>query len=169
MAQIGKSVGLKGELKLHLHCDFPEQFKKDALFYIDRERTLKIERYSPKRSIIKFVGIDDIDAAKKLTNKFLYTTKERSQENCQLDKGEYFWYDMIGSLVFEDGTLLGVVKNIERFEPNDYLVVKSDEKFVKENLPSTFLIPYIDRYIIEFDINKKVVSTKDALEILKNS
>jgi len=27
IAQLGKTHGLRGDLKLHLHTDFPEQFK----------------------------------------------------------------------------------------------------------------------------------------------
>ncbi len=169
IAQIGKSVGLKGELKLHLHCDFPEQFKSKALFYTDDKKRLTIERYSQKRSIVKFEGINDVDNAKKLTNRFLYTTKEQSKKECDLKDNEYFWYDLIGSRVYQDDLLLGTVKSIERFEPNDYLVIQTDKKLTERKLPDTFLIPYIDRYIIEFDDISKTVKTKDALDILKSS
>jgi len=32
IAQVGKTYGLHGDLKLHLHTDFPEQFKVGYLF-----------------------------------------------------------------------------------------------------------------------------------------
>ena len=42
VAQLGRLVGLKGELKLHLHCDFPEQFKKGKTFQTSRGETLEV-------------------------------------------------------------------------------------------------------------------------------
>ena len=169
IAQIGKTVGVKGELKLHIKSDFPEQFKKGNTFIISKEHTVEIERFNPKRSLVKFKGYDTIEESTSLINKFLYTTYEDTEKNCNLQKDEYFWFDLIGSKVVENGKILGTVENIERYEPNDFLIVKTDEKLVKENYPKTFLIPYIERYIIKFNKEEKTVYTKDAIEILKNS
>lgn len=169
IAQIGKTVGINGELKLHIKSDFPEQFKKGNTFAVSRDKTLKIERFNPKRSIVKFEGYDTIDEASSLTNKLLYTTYDDTVKNCSLKKGEFFWFDLIGANVVEDEKILGEVDSIERFEPNDFLVVKTDKKYVDMGYAKTFLIPYIKRYILDFDKDKKIVHTKDTIEILKNS
>jgi len=43
IAKIGKAVGLAGEVKLHLHTDFIEQFKEGANFFLNDGTTIKIE------------------------------------------------------------------------------------------------------------------------------
>ncbi len=73
IAQIGKSHGLKGDLKLHLHTDFPEQFKVGYSFDSSIGR-LEISRVNLKRGTVAFKGYDrDIDEAKPLTNVKLYS------------------------------------------------------------------------------------------------
>ncbi len=169
IAQIGRGVGLRGFLKLHLHSDFPEQFKKDSKFYLSSKKELIVEEYDQKRGTIKFVGFDDKESASTLTNQFLYTTHKESRENCSLKEGEFFWFDLIGALILEDGMTLGQVEDIQRFEPDDFLLVKTDKRFVDMSLPKQFLIPYIERFVLKFDKENKMVHTKDALELLKSS
>lgn len=170
VAQIGRLVGLKGELKLHLQCDFPEQFKKGKTFTTQKGETLEVFSYNPSRELISFVGYQDREVAAKLVNTLLFTTQENSIQECALKEGEFFWFDLIDARVIdEDGTLLGVVNEIERIAVNDYLVIKTDEALVKKGLAKTFYMPYIDRYIITFDKVKKEVLSKDGLGILENS
>lgn len=169
IAQIGKSVGLRGFLKLHLHTDFPEQFKKNSIFYLSNKKEVVIEEYNHKRGIVKFAGFNDKESATILTNQFLYTTFEESQENCSLNEGEFFWFDLMDALVLDEDITLGKVVDIQRFEPNDFLIIKTDKKLLEKSLPKEFLIPYIERFIIKFDKENKTVHTKDTLELLKNS
>ncbi len=169
IAQIGKTVGLKGELKLHIKSDFPEQFKKGNRFFTIDENILTIEKYNKNRSVVKFIEYNNKEDASVLTNQFLYSTIEKSRENCNLSKDEYFWFDIIGSLIYENEELLGQVISIERFEPNDFIIIKTDLKLVKNGYPNQFMIPYIDRYILDFDKNKKIIYTKDTKGILENS
>ncbi|MDO8260641.1 MAG: ribosome maturation factor RimM, partial [Candidatus Magasanikbacteria bacterium] len=42
IATIGKTVGLKGDMKLHIQSDFPEQFKKGSSFFIDADASLTL-------------------------------------------------------------------------------------------------------------------------------
>ncbi len=169
IAQIGKTVGLKGELKLHIKSDFPEQFKKGNHFFTIDENILTIEKYNKNRSVVKFIEYDSKEDASVLTNQFLYSTIEKSRENCNLSKDEYFWFDIIGALIYDNEELLGQVISIERFEPNDFIIIKTNFKLVENGYPNQFMIPYIDRYILDFDKNKKIIYTKDAKGILENS
>ena len=88
----------------------------------------------------------------------------------KLTAKEPFWFDLIDARVLdEDGTCLGVVSEIERIAVTDYLVIKTDEAFVKKGLAKMFYMPYIERYIIAFDKMKKEVLSRDGLGILENS
>ncbi len=165
VAKIGKTVGLDGKLKLHLMTDFPEQFKKGAAFESLGE-TLVVESYDISSSAIKFKNYNDVDSAAKLTNRVLYTTMESTRESCKLGKDEFFWFDIVGLDVVEDGETLGVVDSIERYGNTDYLVVNTDKNLVAKALPKSFLLPYQDRFILSVSIDERRIVAAHAKDIL---
>ena len=168
IAQIGRTIGLWGDLKLNLHTDFPEQFKVGTTFKSDRGE-LTISDVNFTRGIIRFQGYESIDSAKKLTNAKIYTDLEKTKENCTLDAGQHFYFDIDGCTVFDGDEVLGLVTDIQRMVDTDYLVIKTDGKLVEAEMAKSFLLPYIDRYVISADIEAKKIYTKDAKDILSAS
>ena len=170
VAKLGKAVGLKGHLKLHIDSDFPEQFKKNAIFITNRKITLKVVEYNANRDIILFENYEDIDLAKKLINQELFASTEQTRDNCQLKDNEFFWFDLLGCTVYENDLKLGIVKDIHRYPISDYLEITTDESLVLKDLPKTFLLPHLfDKYILNVDVSKKEIKVKDAYSILENS
>ncbi len=167
VAKIGKTTGLKGWLKLHLLTDFPEQFKKNISFESDK-LDLTIENFDKKRNIVKFLNYDDVEEAKKLTNRMLYTSLEESRENCNLKEDEYFWFDIMDCEIIENEKLLGIVQDINRINDINYLVIETSQDLIKENLPNRFLLDF-RRHKTEVDIKDKTIYVKDAFEILETS
>ena len=168
IAQIGRTIGLWGDLKLNLHTDFPEQFKVGHTYKSDRG-DLTISDINFTRGIVRFRGYESVDAAKKLTNAKLYANKAQTKEHCELDEGQYFWFDIIGCKVKQGDEVLGFVEDIQRMADTDYLSVATDDNLVKIGLPKHFLLPYIDRYVLKADTKEKIVYTKDAKDILEAS
>ena len=168
IAQVGRTVGLWGDLKFHLHTDFPEQFQVGQSYQSSRG-SLEILEINMVRGIIKFRGYESLDSAKKLTNAKIYISKEDTQKNCELNKGEHFWFDIIGSTLLQDSEVLGVVSDIQRMLDVDYLLIETDDKLVKDGLSSSFLVPYIPRYIIKSDTIKSQIITQDTKDILEAS
>ncbi len=168
VAQFGKTVGLKGELKLNLHTDFPEQFVKNRTLITDRGEFV-IENYNPKRGLIKIAGYDTPEDAKRLTNTKIYSSEEETREYCKLKEGEYFWFDLIGSSVLENGEVLGIVKEIQRLPQGDYLLVNTDKKLVENGYAKTFLIPYIKQFVKEVNVDKKEIEVSGSKDILEAS
>jgi len=168
IAQIGRTIGLWGDLKFHLHTDFPEQFKVGATYKSNRG-DLTIADINFKRGIIRFTGYESIDSAKKLTNTKLYASEEQTKENCDLNEGEHFWFEVIGCAVKQDDEVLGIIEDIQRMADTDYLAIKTDDALVETGLSKNFLLPYIDRYVIKTDTEEKIVYTKDAKDILEAS
>ncbi len=168
VAKIGKTVGLKGEVKLHLLTDFPNQFKKGIKFSTDISE-VEIEYYHKDRGVVKFKNYSSVEDIQKLINKTLYCNFEETRKNCKLNKDEFFWFDVIHCKVVENGKVLGIIKDIERFGVADYFIILTDEDLLKQKLPNRFLLPYIDKYILNVDIKNKIVTTKGAMEILENS
>ena len=168
IAQIGRTIGLWGDLKFHLHTDFPEQFKIGNTYKSNRG-DLTIADINFTRGIVKFRGHESIDSAKKLTNVKIYANIEQTKENCDLKKGQHFWFDIIGCIVKQGDEVLGEVTDIQRMADTDYLIIKTDDALVKADFSKGFLLPYIDRYILTADTEEKIVYTKDAKDILEAS
>ena len=101
VAKLGKAGGLQGHLRLFMDTDFPEQFKKGAVFKTNRKLELKVAEYNFSRELIKFENFDDLDTAKKLTNQELYSTFEQTKENCKLKKNTLAYKDYGETLIKE--------------------------------------------------------------------
>jgi len=168
IAQIGRTIGLWGDLKFHLHTDFPEQFKVGNTYKSNRG-DLTIADINFTRGTIRFRGYESIDSAKKLTNTKLFANEEQTKENCELGEGQHFWFDVIGCRVKEGDKILGEVTDIQRMADTDYLVIKTDDALVNADLSKGFLLPYINRYVLTVDTEEKIVYTKDAKDILEAS
>jgi 16S rRNA processing protein RimM len=168
IAQLGKAVGLHGDLKLHLHTDFPEQFKQGQKYQSDRG-PLEIAEINLPQNLIRFLGFQSRESAQKLTNAKLFATMEQTQQDCELKEGEHFWFEVVGSRLVENDELIGVVTEILRMTHIDYLQIQTDSRLVQLGMPTSFLIPYIPRYIIQTDTAQKRILAKDAKEILEAS
>ncbi len=169
IATIGKTVGLKGDMKIHIKSDFPEQFKKGVSFFINENESITLSEINHERGLVKFSGYSLTEDAKKLTNKKLYTTIERTRNECHLEDGEYFWFDIEGCSVVENGKVLGVVEEVDRISVTNYLCVKTDEALVKEGFAKSFLIPFNKPFTINTDIKTKIITVSGAMDILEAS
>ena len=170
VGKLGKAVGLDGSLKVYIESDFPQQFKKDAIFTTNKGLTLVVKSYNENRDIIKFDTISTIDDAKKLINQQLYTTIEQTRKSCNLKENEFFWFDLMGCKIVDDSNiLLGEVKDIQRLPSSDYFEVETTKELQEKGLPKIFLVPYIELYVQKIDLSLKTIFTKDCFAILENS
>ena len=170
VAKLGKTVGLKGFLKLHIDSDFPEQFKKGVSFFTNKNKILTIESVNLNNNTIKFEGVNNIDDAKKYINSELLTTLEDTKENCNLKEKQYFWFDLENCKIYENDELLGSIIDIHRYPVDDYFEIKTNESFINEDFKvKTFLLPYNDHYIIDVNLEEKKINVKNAKDILLNS
>lgn len=148
---------------------------------------------------IEFEGITSADSAKQLVNAKIYATKAQSREHCKLKKDEYFYFDIIGLDIIEEGENLGIVRDIERIGNVDYFIVEVADNLAsniaakstqpklnkskniakstnpttkstkKQNKPKTFLVPYVDRFILEVCLQTGRIFTKNAKAIFEQS
>ena len=169
IATIGKTVGIKGDMKFHIKTDFPEQFQNGATFFTNLKKDITLSDVNLERGIIKIAGINTIEDAKKYTNAKLFTTREETRKNCHLEDGEYFWFDIEDCEVFEDGKLLGVVQEVERISISNYLNIKTDESLVKSGCAKSFLMPFQEPFKVGVDIDKKIITVSGAMDILEAS
>jgi len=169
IATIGKTVGIKGDLKFHIKCDFPEQFIEGSTFLINKKDTITLSEVNLDRLLVKVNGMTTIEDAKKFTNVKLFTTYEDTRKNCHLEDGEYFWFDLEDCQIYEDGKLLGVVKDVERIAITNYLNIITDESLVKDGFSKNFLVPFVEPFKKSVDIDKKIITVSGAMDILEAS
>ena len=152
VAKLGRTVGVQGFVRLHNLSDFPEQFECGASFFDKNSRVLKIKARNAQS--VLFEGFESLESAKTLVNLELFQSVEKSRTSCKLNEGEFFYFDIIGLKVFENGLLLGVVKDILP-AGNDLLLIKSDESLVKKGFASEFYLPYVDFYVKSVELGAK--------------
>lgn len=160
VAKLGKTVGLKGFVKFHSQSDFEELFKPGLILRDKSGRSYEIKDFDAKNMQARFLGFESIELAKALVNTQLYQSEEESRKLCKLEKDEYFYFDVIGCEVYEEGDSLGRIIDILEQGPSFLLKIKGEKEF---------FIPYVDKYILEVDITNKRLKTKEAKAILENS
>lgn len=167
VAIIGKSISFKGECKLHITSDFPNQFKADASFKDLKNNNYEIEYFHKKKSVVKFKNIDSDEDIKKLASIKLYISKEDTIKNCHLNKDEFFYFDIMDCEIIEDDIILGKVSDISEISGINYFQIETNKDL--ENMAKIFMLPYDDKYIIEMDVENKKIYVRDGRVILENS
>ncbi|MBT5936016.1 ribosome maturation factor RimM [Sulfurimonas sp.] len=169
IATIGKTVGIKGDMKFHDKSDFPEQFQAGSTFFINKKDTITLTEVNFERGLIKINNLSNPLDCKKFTNAKLYTTYEETRKNCHLEEGEYFFFDLEDCEVHEDGKLLGVVEELDRIGVTNYLNIVTDKSLVESGNTKKFLVPFMEPFKVSVDIDKKIITLSGAMDILSAS
>ena len=158
MIYIGKTVstfGIKGELKVisdFEYCDRAYQIDKKILIN-NIEHVISGIRYHKNYVLLKIENLHNINDILKYVGFNIYIKRI----DLGLKEDEYLYKDLINSEVIDDdNTKLGKV--IEVLNGNNVLIKVKGSK--------EFLIPLIDNYISKFDLNKKILYTKNAKELI---
>lgn len=154
IARIVRPRGIRGELIAEILTDFPERFKdlKETTAVLPNagRRGLKLEEawFQNERIVLKFEGIDSIEAADELRGSKICVPMS---DAAALGDGEFFVWQLEGcSVVTIDGEALGTVKELMRTGGTEILVIGGKQK--------EFLVPFANAICVEVDIgNKKIV------------
>ena len=147
---IGKIVaphGVRGDVRILPFTDFPDRFlnMKNVLLEDGSQLTIEKAKRHKQFILLKFKGIDDMDAAEKLRNLALQVKRE---DAVPLPEGSYYIFDIVGLSVYtEAGELLGKVTNVLETGSNDvYVVDRPDEK-------QALLIPALKKVVTNIDVS----------------
>ena len=158
MIYIGKTVstfGIKGELKVisdFEYCDRAYQVNKKILIN-NIEHVISGIRYHKNYVLLKIDNLNNINDILKYVGFNIYIKRL----DLNLSKDEFLYKDLINSEVIdEDDTKLG--KIIE--------VVNGINVLIKVKGTKEFYIPLIDNYVKRFDLDKKILYTKNAKELI---
>ena len=92
---------------------------------------------------MKFAGVDNREAARALTNKFLTVDRK---DAAPLDDGEFYTFDIIGCEVFDGDKKLGKVTEVLKTGSNDVFVVEGE-----------ILIPALKSVVQSIDVSAKKI------------
>ena len=145
VGRVTRTHGLKGELKF-----FPTD-QEDLAVQNDQqillgEATFKIKsvRGAKLPFIIKFEGVDSIEAAQSLSGQEVLVAKEDFES---LPEGEYYRFEIEGLKAFDDtGKYYGVIEDIIETGSNDVYVVRENDK--------EWLVPMIDSVVKSIDLEQ---------------
>lgn len=161
VGKLGRTVGLKGALIFHLMSDFAEFIQAGTMLAAHKPSRLLIVESIAKRHgsmLLTFEGVNSREKAQELVNARLFTSEQETRTKCPLKKDEFFYFDIIGLEVIEEGEVLGKVIDIERIGTTDYLLIEQNSQ-TQATIPSSpskttkkkskvFYIPYIDTYVL---------------------
>lgn len=147
MIYIGRIVnthGIKGEVRIKSDISHKDLvFKNGNHFIVDGEE-LEINSYRVHKDfdMVTFKNINDINDVLKYKSKNVYINKNEINEDILFEE-EY-----IGLSVYTDH-FVGTVEDILKNKIYDILVVKNDKK--------EYLVPNIDEFIKQIDIDNKKI------------
>ncbi len=164
---IGKIVntqGHRGDVRVIPLTDFPERFDamEKALVELNGQTMLmNIERTYPHKKfiVIKFAGIDDMNAAERLKNATLLIHRD---ELMPLPEDTFYIFDIVGMEVFAgDGRRLGQVRDVLQTGANDVFIVEGATM-------RPLLIPALKKVVCNVDMEQKkmTVCLPEGLEEL---
>lgn len=154
IADIGRTRGIRGEVLARSQTDVPNRLRtlKRAQVRLTDGRDLSVELESAWEHkgdwVLKFQGIDSIEAAERLRGAELWVPW---QERGRLMEGEYFQSDLLDCQVVEKGTekVLGIVKGWQQYGGPPLLEVKREGGEV--------LIPFVGAICQEVDLTSRVI------------
>lgn len=153
--------GLKGELKVQVITDFPDQrFQAGTKLWLKgrpQSLTVKLGRPFKQFWLLSLAEITDITAAQKLAGQLLQISAADQQE---LPSGSYYYHDILGLEVIDaaSGQKIGHISDIESPGANDIWQVATDRG-------QNFWLPYIPDVVKKVDLSRKqvIVSLMEGL------
>lgn len=151
VGQIAGVHGLRGEVRVEPHTDFPERFKPGLKLAMgDVQTVAEIVAARPHKNVIliRFVGVNQRGQAEALRGKWLFVKDEDAFE---LEEGVYWIHDLMGlSVLSSSGEQYGAITDVLSTGANDVYVVRTEAPF---NRGKDLLIPAIADVVQEVDID----------------
>lgn len=142
--------GLKGEIIMDLHTDFPERMKKGRKVYVGEDhRVMTLTNVRPHQNglLVKFDDIDTPEDAGLFRNQWVFVRTK----DVPLPEGQHYKHELLGlKVVDEENNPLGELVEILETGANDVYVVRDDSG-------KDILLPNIPSVILDLDIGARTM------------
>ncbi len=158
IGEIVNTQGIKGEVRVIPHTDDITRFEllKSVLVLrrgVLEEKEIQSVRYHKKFVLLKFKGIDDINAAEPYKGCELQIPVEQA---LPCGENEYYVRDLCGMSVYnEDGELLGALSDVLFTGANDVYVIQPTDPDKKD-----ILLPAIKQCVLDVNVAEKKMTVK---------
>ena len=154
IAKVISFYGRKGYVSVRSYSDFPERFDDLSKVYIDffnDKKEFFVDKIIRKKNslLIKFRNFDSYEDVKVLTGKEIFVDKKNLYK---LPEGQFYVHDLMGSTVYRNSTVFGILKDVLSYPANDVYVIDDNG--------SEILIPASFEFIESFDAEKKILILK---------
>jgi 16S rRNA processing protein RimM len=183
LARILRPQGRKGEVLADLFTDFPERFaarpevwlapagfidahKESTATAAQEPQPLKVIAHwlpvgrNAGRVVLHFSGVDSISAAEQLAGKEVVVP---SEARMPLEDGAVYISDLVGCTVYDNGTAIGTVEDVQFATTADGTRRLDDAAplLVVQGGHSEVLVPFVNEYLVE--VNTATRSIRMAL------
>jgi len=136
--KIVNTFGIRGEVKLQPWCDSAEFLLPFRTLYVDgAPRTVASARVHKGMLIVRFEGVEDVNAAMALKNKVVHFARS----DAKLPEGRFFLADLIGAEVFDEtGRRVGELTEVLSLPAGAVYVVQGEQEHT---------IPAVPEFILE--------------------
>ena len=142
IAKITKTHGVRGEVKLFLYTKNIQQYQN---FFISENKVeVAFRGFKADNAIAKIEGVDDMDQAKSLQNKFLLIQKTDLPKTS--DKS-FYYADLIGAKILVNNNVIGEVSDVANYGAGDIITIA-----FLNNKNEAF--PFTDEIFPEIDLKK---------------
>jgi len=157
LGKVIKPHGLNGEVKIFSKTDFANlRYKKGSVvFYFDNDnneyKPLTVVSFFKQNNfdVVSFKQYQDIDSISKIINKEIYIKKE----DAILPKNHYHFVDLCACKIYENNIEIGNVIEVLSYPANYCLKCINNDKKI-------FIIPFVDEFILNINLNKKRIDVK---------
>lgn len=143
--------GLRGEIIMDLHTDFPERLKRGRKLLVSEDHrpvTVQSVREHQNGVLIKFNGVDTSEDAGQFRNQWVYV---KASDLPPLPEGQIYQHELFGfKVVDENDNLLGELVEILETGANDAYVVKDETG-------RELLLPAIPSVILNLDVARRLM------------
>ena len=139
--KIGRIVnahGINGEVRVQPAERDPQFLTQCKTFYLDGKPVTPTANHVHKSLVLmKFPGVDDMNAALALREKDLYLRRA----DAPLPAGEYFAQELLGLNVFDaaTGALLGELVLVEDYPAHQVYTVRGEREYLVPAVPEVFI------------------------------
>lgn len=146
-----RAHGLRGEIIMDLHTDFPKRLRSGRKLFVGDEHKLMMlsgARPHAKGLLVKFKGIETPEDAGQLRNQWVYV---KATDVPALPEGQIYQHELFGFKVIDenDRPLGELVEIIETGANNVYVV--------KDESGKEILLPAIPSVILELDVDRRLM------------
>jgi 16S rRNA processing protein RimM len=156
IGKVAKPHGLHGQVKVYSYASSSDSFVGGRKIYLNQGQEMKALLISEIKIqahslILHFQGLENRQQAEAISGYSLYLDAKDLQD---LPEGEYYWYQLIGSRVYNDqGRFLGLLKEIFSTPAHDIWVIRDDKM--------ELMLPAVQDFVISVDLPQKRIRVRD--------